>query len=226
MRPVDKGAAPNTYTVYGDARHDLANKIGYYCSYCEMGVNNMIEVEHVHPTSKGGNSISWDNFLLSCKYCNTIKSNHNPSRKGYVWPDIDNTDLVFDYPEKDVIKPKTTLPVHVLASALKTIELMGLDREPGQPIEPTQADIRWVSRYQAWDKAKKSHNNWIKLSEQILAEQIGITSLDGHYSIWTEVFKNDPLVLTEIDNAYVNYGLYKEYLVGTTTRKTRTAGQI
>jgi len=30
MRPVDKGAAPNVYKDYGDARHDLAGRIGYY----------------------------------------------------------------------------------------------------------------------------------------------------------------------------------------------------
>ncbi len=47
MRPVDKGIASTKYSNYSDARHDLANVIGYYCSYCEMPVKNMIEVEHV-----------------------------------------------------------------------------------------------------------------------------------------------------------------------------------
>ena len=38
MRPVDKGTAPKVYTDYGKARHDLAERIGSYCSYCEMKV--------------------------------------------------------------------------------------------------------------------------------------------------------------------------------------------
>lgn len=52
MRPVDKGAAPRVYTDYGQARHDLAVHIGYYCSYCEMRVFNSIEVEHILPKTK------------------------------------------------------------------------------------------------------------------------------------------------------------------------------
>ena len=67
MRAVDKGNSITVYNSYGDARHDLAAIIGYFCSYCEMGTNNMIEVEHVHPTANGGYELSWENFLLSCK---------------------------------------------------------------------------------------------------------------------------------------------------------------
>lgn len=226
MRQVDKGTAPNVYTDYGDARHDLAGRIGYYCSYCEMGVNNMIEVEHIHPISNGGNPLDWNNFLLSCKYCNTVKRANNLSRTGYFWPDIDNTDLAFNYSEIDVIQPKPTLAAPLTANAEATINLMGLDRKPGGTNEPTPADTRWVIRQQAWDKAKKSYNNWIKLPDPVIAEQIGITSLDGNYSIWCEIFKDVPMVLAEIDNAYFQYGLFKQYNPGTTVRVIRATGNI
>lgn len=226
MRPVDKGTAPRVYTNYGAARHDLADRIGYYCSYCEMGVNNMIEVEHVHPIANGGNPLDWNNFLLSCKYCNTVKKANNPSRVNYLWPDVDNSDLAFNYSEIDVIQPKPTLNAPLNAYAEATIKMMGLDRKPGGMFEPTLADTRWVIRQQAWDKAKKSYNNWIKLPDPVFAEQIGITSLDGNYSIWCEVFKDVPMVLTEIDNAYLQHGLFKQYNPGTVVRTIRTNGQI
>lgn len=61
----------------------LANQEGY-CSYCEMGVRNMVEVEHVVPRNHGGAPLEWENFLLSCRYCNGIKSNKNISRAGYI----------------------------------------------------------------------------------------------------------------------------------------------
>jgi len=226
MRPVDKGTTPNVYTYYGDARHDLAGRIGYYCSYCEMGVNNMIEVEHIHPIANGGNPLDWNNFLLSCKYCNTVKKANNPSRVNYLWPDIDNTDLAFNYSEVDVIIPKPTLTAPLTAYAEATINLMGLDRKPGGTNEPTDADTRWVIKDQAWSSAKLSYNNWIKLPVQEMAEQIGITSLVGNYSIWREVFKNVPMVLTEIDNAYLQYGLFKQYNPGTTVRIVRATGNL
>ena len=133
MRPVDKGVAPNVYTDYGDARHDLAARIGYYCSYCEMAVKNMIEVEHVHPFANGGAKLDWNNFLLGCKYCNSVKGKRNAGRKGYLWPDTDNTDLAFDYSETEVIQTKTTLPPNLQTLATRTISLTGLNRIPSSP---------------------------------------------------------------------------------------------
>ncbi len=62
MRPVDKGTSPKTYTNYQDARDDLADRIEWVCSYCEMGVKNMINVEHVVPLAKGG-SVTRRKFL-------------------------------------------------------------------------------------------------------------------------------------------------------------------
>lgn len=226
MRPVDKGTTPNTYTKHGDARHDLAAVIGYYCSYCEMGVTNMIEVEHVHPVNKGGKELNWNNFLLSCKYCNTIKSDDNIGRAGYLWPDQDNTDLVFDYSEASVINPKRENSAKIQNLAQSTIDLMGLDRIPGGTNEPTEADTRWRSSVETWASAKKSFSNWKKLPVIVLAEQIAETALvAGHYSIWQEVFSGEQTVIDEIDKKYIEKGLYKE-IDGSGQRKLRVNGII
>lgn len=209
MRPVEKGIAPNVYNQHGDARHDLASRIGYYCSYCEMGVKNMIEVEHVHPVNKGGAPLNWNNYLLSCRYCNAVKNDDNSSRAGYLWPDIDNTDLAFDYSEINVIEPKGALPLNVNTYAQATIGLMGLDRKPGGTVGPTFADTRWRSREEVWTIAKDNYNNWLDAPVLAMARSIASCSLIGHYSIWHEVFKYIPMVITEIDSVYSTKGLFK-----------------
>lgn len=224
MRPVDKGNAPKTYTKYGDARHDLSAVIGYYCSYCEMSTHNTIEVEHIHPISRGGAKLDWNNFLLSCKYCNTVKSNKNASRQGYLWPDIDNTDFAFSYDEIDIIKPKTGLPPAIKQAAIDTIDLMGLNRAfaPKCPT-PTEADTRWRSKIEAWDKAKRSLGNWNAHPSPEMAKQIGSTATGGHFSIWCTVFANEPEVIKAIIAEYKG-----TYTLRNTSgiRVTRTGGTI
>ena len=225
MRPVDKGEAPKVYTNYGKARHNLAEKIGYYCSYCEMKIANGIEVEHILPRNQGGAPLDWDNFLLSCKYCNTIKSDHNSKLSNYLWADRDNTDLAFFYSEANAISPKTTLAKSLQVLAQNTIDLMGLNRFPKGKNTPTEADTRWRSRKKTWDIAKFSYTDWKEAPIMQMAKQIARTSLSGHYSIWTEVFKKEPLVLKEIDKIYTKIGLYKKY-TKTGERKLRKNGKI
>lgn len=211
MRPVDKGTAPKVYTEYGEARHDLAERIGYYCSYCEMKVFNSIEVEHILPQSQGGAVLNWSNFLLSCKYCNTIKNDNNANITDYFWPDRDNTDLVFEYDEINVISPKA-LPMHLTNKAIATINLMGLARIPGSPNLPTPADTRWRSRKEVWDIAKMNFLKWNQAPIQPMAEVIaGCALTSGHYSIWMKVFETEQIVLDEIDRIYAVKYLYKQY---------------
>jgi hypothetical protein len=211
MRPVDKGIAPQVYTDYGQARHDLAERIGYYCSYCEMKVYNSIEVEHILPQNQGGAVLIWNNFLLSCKYCNTIKSDHNTNITDYFWPDRDNTDLAFDYDEINVIAPKPILNANLIIVANATIALIGLNRFPGGATDPTKSDTRWRSREEVWTNAKVCFNQWAKAPTQPMAVVIARNALSsGHYSIWCEVFKNEQMVLDEIEREYRHKYLFKE----------------
>lgn len=225
MRPVDKGQAPREYTDYGQARHDLARRIGYYCSYCEMKVFNSIEVEHILPRIQGGAEVDWDNFLLSCKYCNTIKSDHNDNINDYFWPDRDNTDLVFEYDEINVISPKQ-LSLNLKNIAVATINLLGLDRNPAGPNVPTPADTRWRSRKEAWDIAKRNLKQWHKAPILPMAKVIADCSLTcGHYSIWRKVFEAEQMVLNEIDRVYSTKHLFKQFHANG-TRIIRPTGLI
>lgn len=197
MRAVEKGNAPSVYTHYGQARKDLTDAIGWYCSYCEMGIRHMIEVEHVIPIENGGDPLDWDNFLLACKYCNRTKWYRNLNRGGYLWPDRDNTDLAFEYNEATAIVPRTGTGVDIEATA--TIDLMGLDRYPGGPIPPTLADSRHIHRLDAWRVIKLSLANWQELPEPAMARQIGIAAgKTGFYSAWMTVFAGIDDVLDQI----------------------------
>lgn len=226
MRPVDKGTPTKVYTDYGKARHDLAYRIGYYCSYCEMKVRNSIEVEHILPINQGGNPIDWGNFLLSCKYCNTIKSDHNDTLNDYLWPDRDNTDLAFSYEEGKAVGPNRHTNSAIQRLAENAIELMGLNRYPDGDHEPTEADTCWKSRKEAWDLAYRSYSNWKEAPIPPMADQIAIASLNGHYSIWIEVFKEEPVVLEAIDAIYTKRcHLYKQ-LDDDGHRVVREGGQL
>jgi len=204
MRPVNKGTAPKIYTHYRNARNDLASQIGWYCSYCEMPTNNMIEVEHIIPTNHGGRELEWENFLLSCKYCNTIKSNNNTSREGYLWPDTNNPMATILYMPFE-IQPNFLL--NLLPSTIQltnaTIQLTGIDRHPSSLNEPTQAGSRWIHRDEAWLTAARSYSNWKKVSNNEMLDAITNAALGiGFFSIWMTIFENELRVKEALINAF------------------------
>ncbi|OJE17821.1 hypothetical protein A9490_13655 [Bacillus thuringiensis] len=199
MRPVDKGASTTTYNAYQNARNDLCLKIGWYCSYCEMTIRNMPEVEHVIPVNQGGPSLDWDNFLVSCKYCNVNKKDYNPGRINYYWPDQDNTFRAFEYKRGFPITASSLLGSSQKKIAETTINLCGLDKEPGAQKSPTPKDTRWISRKDTWDLALESLKDWETSQTSQMAKQVARTAAGtGHFSIWMEVFKNYKQVRYEL----------------------------
>jgi HNH endonuclease len=65
---------------YGSAAVPLVQGIGAFCSYCESPLKGNIDVEHVMPkTPFPAGSVAWENLLLACTMCNSIKGD-DPSR--------------------------------------------------------------------------------------------------------------------------------------------------
>jgi hypothetical protein len=63
--------------VYPDARSDLINNIGQYCSFCEMPLAANLAIEHMLPKRDFPDLlVSWTNFLLACPVCNSHKLQH------------------------------------------------------------------------------------------------------------------------------------------------------
>ena len=216
MRSVQKGDAPNPYSDYKAARNDLAIAIGWFCSYCEMPVKNMIEVEHVHPVANGGNELDWENFLLACRYCNGIKSNNNTSRVGYFWPDVDNTTLAFQYSELNIIEPALGLSAGETAIARSTINLTGLNRTPHSGNEPTDADSRWIARLSAIGVINESYNDWLTNPTAAFARQIARTATGhGFYSYWMLKFAGVILVMDAINAAFAGTYIPQDDVTGT-----------
>ena len=105
-----KSALETQVLLYKLANPYLKTDFGLYCSYCEQVLSEMIAVEHVVPKAPYPyTSVSWQNFLLCCRACNSKKGdtperyelgtwNLNPApaneidryaavRAHYLWPD-------------------------------------------------------------------------------------------------------------------------------------------
>ena len=65
---VCEGYIPLNNTI----RRRIFERDGYKCAYC--GSDHSPEIDHIHPVSKGGNSVD-DNLQVLCKACNSSKGN-------------------------------------------------------------------------------------------------------------------------------------------------------
>jgi hypothetical protein len=216
MRSVQRGVAPKIYKDYKAARNDLTGRLGWFCSYCEMPVHNMIEVEHIQPVANGGNELDWDNFLLACRYCNGNKRDNNKDRTGYLWPDVDNTSLAFLYSELNIIEPAIDLTPDETSIATATINLTGLNRTPHSGNEPTDADSRWIARLSALGVINDSYDDWLTNQTVAFARQIARTAAGhGFYSFWMLKFTGIQLVIDEINAAFTGTYIPQYNLAGT-----------
>lgn len=204
MRPVLRGGKPQDasgneieYSSYQSARGELINRLGEYCSYCEMHLDASLAVEHVQPKKPEGaqtnirkRELDWDNFLLACTNCNSIKGNEDVVLKDYFWPDKDDTFSIFEYSDGGIIAPNKNLKTQERKKAHKTIVLTGLDRIPTN--DPKVSDRRWNNRRECMEIAKRSkerlqRNNYDDFKEQI----VDTAKASGFWSVWMTVFKDD-----------------------------------
>jgi uncharacterized protein (TIGR02646 family) len=192
MRPIEKGKNSRTFKEYQEAKGDLIDRLGEYCSYCERKLPVSLSVEHVQPKSLHPDlRLKWDNFLLACVNCNSSKLAADIQLKDYLWPDRDNTFLAFVYSEGGRITVNDKLDDRQKTCAQKTLELAGLQKQPGAN-DLRKSDMRWIHRLQTWDKAvislkRLKGNDSIALREQI----VDTADSNGHWSIWMTVFKDD-----------------------------------
>ena len=106
---MDGDGSEKKFADYRNAKTDLLDRIGDYCSYCER--TGDLHIEHVvpqkHRPDLEGN---WGNFLLGCLNCNLTKSYKNRSREGYLWPDRDDTGAAFEYFPDGRVRVRESLP--------------------------------------------------------------------------------------------------------------------
>ncbi len=210
MRPVNKGDEPREngalveFKEYGDARPYLIERLGDYCSYCEVQITNPA-TEHIQPKRVApGIETNWYNLLLSCANCNSIKGDEYLDLCNYYWPDIHNTFLLFEFHPFGVVTikntPHTTIDKEIVE---KTLNLTGLNRY-GTTI--SVADRRWIKRGQTYGKAKDALQYYIsnnKPADYILSITNTATST-GFWSIWMQIFEMEDAVITELMNVFPN----------------------
>lgn len=210
MRPVDKGAAPElAFNKYQDAEPYLEERIGPYCSYCELHIQHVPEVEHKEARSRGGDELQWDNLLLTCKYCNTRKGAEvaKGDKDKYLWPDEDDTFHAFSY-EGDIPKLNEEYLEEagedVRERADRLYRLLKLDNIP---IRPTDKDRRYLARSEARNNALSSKAGLMKIrdskdKEEYLDLAIRLAKSGGFFSVWMEVFKDDSEIQERLITAF------------------------
>ena len=197
MRPVNRGPVPThhngepkRYTEYGLARRDLIQRLGEFCSYCEMELDTSLAVEHIQPKEHRPHlELEWQNFLLACTNCNSTKDQRNPELTDILWPHQDNTFAALTYDEEGVVKPAPHLSPTQQAVAAATIALTGLAKVIDQQ---NASDRRWQNRRKAWHIAQESKQDLAEYDSEPMRRQIIRTvKSKGYWSIWMTVFADD-----------------------------------
>ncbi len=194
MRPIERGVNLKLFKEYGDARDDLINQLGAYCSYCEMRIPTPA-VEHIQPKSlPNGLELAWDNFLLACNSCNSVKKDKNiddNNLNNYFWADSDNPFRAFYYEQNRAPQISTSLTDFQQQIAKNTLELTGIDREPLHP-KLSKKDRRWKERNEAWDDALSVKEDFkSNSSEEMKNTIIRLAKAKGFWSVWMTVFADD-----------------------------------
>jgi uncharacterized protein (TIGR02646 family) len=230
MRPVERGDVPidengNTleFKEYGDAREYLIGRMGSYCSYCEIR-HPTLAVEHIQPKSLVAElEKDWDNFLLACPSCNSVKSNkiiNTNNFHDYFWADCDNTFRAFRYEKDRAPQIDLTLNATNQQIAQNTLDLTGLDRERGH-LKFSRKD----KRNEAWAKAERAKFNLYRLPTNEMREQIIDTATStGFWSVWMTVFADDVDMRQRLIDAFC--GTSSNCFDAATQAIPRNGGQI
>jgi uncharacterized protein (TIGR02646 family) len=198
MRPVHRGDAPLDadgnaveFGEYKEARDPLIARIGDFCSYCEIVLHSTIHVEHVRPKSRRPDlALQWSDFLLACDSCNSTKGDEDVVLADYFWPDTDNTARPFVYETDAPPKMAGGLSAADAATAVRTVELTGLDRVPGHP-RFSDRDRRWFKRREVWGiallalrrlEANDTGENRLWIGQLAISR--------GFWSVWMAVFRD------------------------------------
>jgi uncharacterized protein (TIGR02646 family) len=156
MRPVDKGTNSQIFTHWREARDPLVGRIGDYCSYCERICDP--HVEHIIPKSAYFEGmLDWDNFLLGCQHCNSIKGVKDARVDPHLFPDSHNTSHAYIYCDDGRVLINDALSPSEQMAAKNTEELVGLNRRLDSD---DREDWRWKKRVRAWKIVKDSWEDW------------------------------------------------------------------
>jgi uncharacterized protein (TIGR02646 family) len=207
MRPVERGLAPQIYAQYGDAIEDLKSRLGSYCSYCERQVAASLAVEHVIPKNLHPElEKEWDNFLLGCTNCNSVKGDRAVEIQNFIWPDRDNTLLAFVYSKGGFVRLADNLNNEQKTKAQALLDLVGLQRHPARGwVKPAKKDKRWQNREESWATAERCRDLFENLDRADEARNLvlEVAINNGFFSVWMTVFNDYPDIKRELIKSFL-----------------------
>jgi uncharacterized protein (TIGR02646 family) len=214
MKPVNKGAAPKRYSAYAEAKPDLVEKLGPFCSYCEAHGNpTALDVEHIYPQkAHPTRERQWGNFLLSCKSCNSKKNAHLGSGRQrnlharFLWPHLDNTARAFEYTANGIVRPANGLSPQNLRLATETIAMVGFMSSPAAAADYETRSTPYTGasiREDIWHQAESIKKNYIaNPSTEFAGTLANLAASIGYFSVWMEVFRDRPEFRHELVRAF------------------------
>lgn len=179
--------------------------MGQYCAYCNHKLPASLAVEHVQPKALEPQlELEWGNFLLGCTNCNSIKGDKPVALTDFLWPDVHNTHLAFDYTADGKVSIKPTLSGEVKVKAQNLLDLVGLQKYPN---EPTASDRRWQNRKETFIVANTALLLYSQASAKGAAEEFEdllgfLAAQNGFFSIWIQIFDDYPSVKHKIISAF------------------------
>ena len=204
MRRVDRGPWPldeenreKRFCPYQKSKADLLARLGNYCSYCER--TGDLHVEHVIPVKHREElEGEWTHFLLGCANCNGTKQHRNRSRDGYLWPDEDDTQAVFEYLPDGIVRVRADIPESDRTEAENLFNLVGLGKRPTN--DPRANDLRWRKRREAWRTAEMARK---RIAEGDDPEWVvRLAQASGFWSVWIAVFHEYPNVRERLEGGF------------------------
>lgn len=198
-RPSDEAGRPVIFDHHSHARPQLIQRLGDYCSFCELPVAS-IAVEHIR--CKVRNPVlerEWENFLLACLSCNSSKGtaiDTSADVERHLWPHRHRSGDAFIYSEGGVVRLVATADPEFNARAAATEVLVGLTRRPGHGLTPEQilrgSDRRYQKRSEAWDEAMEAREDLRQADTPKMRRLVlRLARVCGFWSVWMTVFADD-----------------------------------
>ena len=212
-----KDGEAGEYNPWGRAKSELINEIGSYCSYCEKKVNrSSLHIEHVLDKMNYDNlKYKWDNFLLACCNCNSIKAGKNVALTNPFLPHQNNLVHFIEVDRGGCIKIKNGVVGSNLNRTIEFIDLVGLDREPGHP-KYKHSDDRWENRMETKDLAERQFCKYTSTPKKTDLETIiTLAKEKGFFSVWYYQFSGYSEVLDALINGILVKGVQIEPFKGT-----------
>lgn len=192
------------FSNYQEAKSLLVKQLGDYCSFCEKhNTRSALHVEHIYPKSKPEYAHlenDWDNFLLACVNCNSIKQAKDINVNPPYMPHTDNLLCYIEILYGGLIQVKKNILAQETIKANAFMELVGLNRDKKHP-NYSEKDDRWQYRYETYNIAHRQLSKYENRQTDI--ENILSLALSrGFFSVWFTIFQNHKAVKVALIQAF------------------------